>query len=839
MVHDLQTDILVELSCLFACMVTFSDRYLNDTMSVPLQKVTKALPDIVNKFAEGSRMNKGERLKKRALRHALDPAVAPLDYRGTGTIIQYQEKVGLLLAHTMSPSYHQDVIYHPVAAFTIDDLLAASDDSECKAGPTVSCRHICVHILPLLLLLTLLLFDGLAEHYLVELAERWHQDDENKLRAEQKSKMIAALNSLAVASGAVWKQDTVGYSGLASCNTVSLLLQQFLVGTERRKSRSHGVPPKPAETKPFRDYCIVNPAKIMQQRTVAQIGMPAPAETAPAPAESATEVVEPTGEPIDNGAMQCTIDALAKVLGASASDLDGFAGYKLLRYRYDLLPGMTVEMKSLLEKAACHNIETILLPATSMRKRNYHQSAESALAQMADTATTTATTTVVAPCRKKTIAVKVKRHFKCIMHGGRCPGSTVPLGWRRVPPLQPAVSPSDSNTTRETKARKRFCRMEVLRRAGQNENSTSDGWRICPRHSWVQVKKSFAFEEISKDGQPRKRSKTHTFLVPDNAGISSEPKTLNKGRGEDRFIAKVLLQSKENSWAQTTQQVSELRQEESIDDVRENLRRVSEMNPNVRQMSGLDQYSAPELNDTSLTDSQPEAPVHHLPEPVVSPESISDAEIKARTGFISLFAMLSFVLIVCNGKINTAIETVSSLTWFEEWMVYFQWLWGRENITEESLAMRFKTSRRTLVGVLTSKLELVLAARKRWPMFASFEEDIALQRQRWSSYYFGKRKIMWDDTNVNAPDPQDAETNCHWFSHYYGSCVAKGAVFLQLCGWMGTWELWAGCISDSDYQVRAGILAFMAWFVSQDPLHSDIPFLSILDKGYRIVLAAW
>ena len=83
---------------------------------------------------------------------------------------------------------------------------------------------------------------------------------------------------------------------------------------------------------------------------------------------------------------------------------------------------------------------------------------------------------------------------------------------------------------------------------------------------------------------------------------------------------------------QTTQQVSELRKEESINDVRENLCRVAELNPNVRDVSRLDQYSAPELENSSSAESSAETPVCDLPEPVVSPESICDAEIKAKTG---------------------------------------------------------------------------------------------------------------------------------------------------------------------------------------------------------------
>jgi hypothetical protein len=48
---------------------------------------------------------------------------------------------------------------------------------------------------------------------------------------------------------------------------------------------------------------------------------------------------------------------------------------------------------------------------------------------------------------------------------------------------------------------------------------------------------------------------------------------------------------------------------------------------------------------------------------------------------------------------------------------------------------------------------------------------------------------------------------------YYAGTVAKGAVFLHFCGWMGSWELWAGAISKIEYQMRSGVFEYMRWFV--------------------------
>jgi hypothetical protein len=64
-------------------------------------------------------------------------------------------------------------------------------------------------------------------------------------------------------------------------------------------------------------------------------------------------------------------------------------------------------------------------------------------------------------------------------------------------------------------------------------------------------------------------------------------------------------------------------------------------------------------------------------------------------------------------------------------------------------------------------------------------------------------------------------------------------LFLQLCGWFGTWELWVGAISDTDYQVTSGIFKFQEQFTSNCANHSDLPFTNIMDKGYRCRLAAW
>jgi hypothetical protein len=168
---------------------------------------------------------------------------------------------------------------------------------------------------------------------------------------------------------------------------------------------------------------------------------------------------------------------------------------------------------------------------------------------------------------------------------------------------------------------------------------------------------------------------------------------------------------------------------------------------------------------------------------------------------------------------------------------FFQWEWGRESTTLSLLQDFFKMSKSTIHRVLRHKLNAVLEARKRWPRFATLEEDVTLMSAWWYNKYGTKRVILWDDTNINIPAASDSHLNRHTYSAYYAGNVAKGAVFLQLCGWMGTWELWAGAISDTEYQARSGVFKYMQWFV--DDFDKGIPFTNIVDKGYLCIMAAW
>ena len=73
-----------------------------------------------------------------------------------------------------------------------------------------------------------------------------------------------------------------------------------------------------------------------------------------------------------------------------------------------------------------------------------------------------------------------------------------------------------------------------------------------------------------------------------------------------------------------------------------------------------------------------------------------------------------------------------------------------------------------------------------------------------------------------------------WSSYYNMNC-AKGGVFIQLCGWVGTESLWTGGVGDSQYQSQSSIFREQNEFANLDRKQGEdlIPFINIYDKGYR------
>ena len=141
-----------------------------------------------------------------------------------------------------------------------------------------------------------------------------------------------------------------------------------------------------------------------------------------------------------------------------------------------------------------------------------------------------------------------------------------------------------------------------------------------------------------------------------------------------------------------------------------------------------------------------------------------------------------------------------------------------------------------MTRVIKSKISSVLAVRDSWPLYLSLEEDIALRSNKWLRKYVGQLPIFHDNTGLLFPTPSDSYLLRLTYSSYYAGNVAKGGVFIQLSGWLGTLELYPGGMSDSKYLNETGILENQKR-IQEDM--GDVQIINVLDRGYRSTKAAW
>ena len=81
--------------------------------------------------------------------------------------------------------------------------------------------------------------------------------------------------------------------------------------------------------------------------------------------------------------------------------------------------------------------------------------------------------------------------------------------------------------------------------------------------------------------------------------------------------------------------------------------------------------------------------------------------------------LLAHTLTVCDGDVDLMIERASFMTWFEEWFIFYEFVWKKTATNLKGLMATFSTKRhRTITAIVNAKLHSVLAARTRWSKFA-------------------------------------------------------------------------------------------------------------------------
>jgi len=120
--------------------------------------------------------------------------------------------------------------YNTYAVFSSQGLIACK--CNCQCGAAGGEAIVCVHILPLIFQLTLLLVEGLAENILLELCARMNTPETTEAHFQSNDilNMKKNINTLMTAAGG---DSVVDFSD----KTVTDILSSFSVGTEKRKSR--------------------------------------------------------------------------------------------------------------------------------------------------------------------------------------------------------------------------------------------------------------------------------------------------------------------------------------------------------------------------------------------------------------------------------------------------------------------------------------------------------------------------------------------------------------------------------------------------------------------------
>jgi hypothetical protein len=171
----------------------------------------------------------GYRLLKRCIRHALDsPSV---DIRlAKVSVVKVEYETALLVEHKVRASMKQE-LYDVTVCFTKQTVFACS--CTCKCGGQGTEKILCIHVLPVMYQMSLLVFEGLAEHILVELAAFTSKKNESSITEEYVFDLLNLSSSFILCSTKT-QPFIPERSGVAA---LKQLLHIYSVGTSKSKKQ--------------------------------------------------------------------------------------------------------------------------------------------------------------------------------------------------------------------------------------------------------------------------------------------------------------------------------------------------------------------------------------------------------------------------------------------------------------------------------------------------------------------------------------------------------------------------------------------------------------------------
>ena len=144
------------------------------------------------------------------------------------TCSPYLTEIGIMMNNNI-PATMKNKTYNVTVAYSTSGILACECD--CKAGSTGLDKVVCVHVLPVLMQLAVLLIEDLGENMLVELCNRWNRGLDEKYQSDLPN-IISAI--IQIMKGIGCSSNDINAAKLAP--TVQQMLVHFCVGTEKKKN---------------------------------------------------------------------------------------------------------------------------------------------------------------------------------------------------------------------------------------------------------------------------------------------------------------------------------------------------------------------------------------------------------------------------------------------------------------------------------------------------------------------------------------------------------------------------------------------------------------------------
>eukprot|EP00956_Cyclotella_meneghiniana_P040674 scaffold202164_cov66-Cyclotella_meneghiniana.AAC.2 len=875
--------------------------------------VYDALPELFIKFADKSRVDSGFRLLARCVRHAFDTRTPKLNNK-TAVLVLHNDDVGIHLRTGMPASMKKNIYESGIVATTNDVL---SCKCTCQCGSQNEQRIVCVHNLAVLYLLTLLLFEDLAEHLLLEFAaclsadlwevDKWSDNVMNDLRDSLVTLMSAAGEPV----------DKIN----DDCSLKDLL-ENFVVGTERRKAWKQRIkdPPKPSDLGPISEKLFKSTSK---QAKTATMRCAKIEDQMPPTVTMATESNELTFTP-----NYVQVWSLIEAADCESVLESGYIGIELLSMRSDRQASgidrlertrMSKQartdwskLKSLSYKRSIRHIDVKLdnIPTrtrkeasttTGITPKKRKHNAKSVVTPSPPKAATLCKNGQSLPLndrpeKKQKISMRCR---KCNNNNRDCPNLKFHCVTKYPEEIKAAKPSKDRVLRREGQI---LLRQEIMDRIGESRQSTKKLY-VCDAHQFETVIKR---RLVSYNG--KKFVQRYRLTVPCGEGYASslsQSKHVSKGTGSDRALRFILddvtKNEVDNSLHAESQDLDELLHQLETDykslanDV-DKVKNLEEQNLVREAKLEIERSNATQAMKAVQQIAEQTCEEHHIPmntslvqaagmhlsqgnankmtvtnkhffhsDPIKKPDErkkaadyeptvvlgMCDKEVKRRTGFSSEVALLSYVFVVCNGHIETIQKRNSSLTWYEEWFMVFEYVWGKSLTRLVDVEKEYCIRKHIVESIISAKVDIAFRCLNSWPIYASYDEDVSLRerKQKWKTKWSKKRPVCWDMTDIVAYGFTDANMQRITYSQYYGHNCFKGGIFTQFCGWQGNADLWTGAVSDSDYNRRAGYLQSQQQFQNEDLVETKnddgqidmkvLPFLNIYDKGYRAKMAAF